>query len=46
MRQIGARQAVWIATGHGVDLSIDLQTSGRAEDKRIVGVMQVRPARE
>lgn len=42
----GPRQAAWIATGHGVDLSIDLQTSGRAEGERSVGVMQVRPARE
>lgn len=42
----GAREAAWRATGHGVDVSIEIRTFGRVEGENSVGVMQVRPARE
>lgn len=42
----GSRQAVWRARGHGVDVTLSLETFGRAEGQNSVGVLQVRPTRD
>ncbi|MCC5863095.1 MAG: hypothetical protein JJT93_14440 [Gammaproteobacteria bacterium] len=42
----GARQAAWRVSGHGVDVSLSLETFGRPEGQNSVGVLQVRPTRD
>ena len=42
----GARQAAWRASGHGVEVSLSLETFGGVEGQNSVGVLQVRPARD
>jgi len=40
----GPRLASWRVTGHGVDVSLTLETFGGPEGENSVGVLQVRPA--
>ncbi len=42
----GARTASWVASGHGVSVSLNLETLGPPEGQNSVGVMQVRASRE
>ena len=44
-QQRGARNAVWVVAGHGVDVSLSLETFGGPEGQNSVGVLQVRPSR-
>lgn len=41
----GNRNAVWVVAGHGVDVSLSLETFGEPEGQNSVGVLQVRPSR-
>lgn len=42
----GARTASWVASGHGVSVSLNLETFGPPEGQNSVGVLQVRPSRD
>lgn len=44
-QQRGTRNAVWVVSGHGADVSLSLETFGGPEGQNSVGVLQVRTSR-